>query len=359
MRRAAVAILPAALLAMTVGPGTATSNALADRALPTSLSLTSPSAPAPDQASSASPILVSEATTPTALHSLNDPYIGKQWALDQIHLSASEIEESSPNVVVAVLDTGIDANDQDLAGKVSAEVNFSDSPTVTDVNGHGTRIAGIVAATADNGVGIAGVAPDSRLLDVKVADDYGSCNADDVAQGIVWAVDHGAQVINISLEVRQPSPKLEQAVAYAWDHGALIVAAAGNDAGTTPVYPAGYADTIAVSATTPDNQLAPLSNHGNWVDVAAPGSNIYSTTPGNGYGYDTGTSFAAAYVSGLAALAFSIVADQNPGEPLNEVVRAAIENSCQQIEAPGVGHGLVDAARLFSILQAQPTRPGS
>ena len=273
------------------------------------------------------------------------------WALRRIDLPAGWTARSSPDVIVAILDTGIDSQHEELAGKVSAEVNFTDSPTVGDINGHGTRIAGIIAGSGNNSLGIAGVAPNARLLNVKVADDFGVCNAEAVARGILWAVDHGANVINISLEVRDPSTALENAVDYAWSHGTVIVAAAGNDAGSTPVYPAYYSVAISVAATGPDDELAPLSNHGDWVDMAAPGLNIYSTTPGNGYGYESGTSFAAAYVSGLAALAFGAVTDEDSDGRLNDEVRTAIENSCDRIAASGVGHGRVDAARLLQARQ--------
>jgi thermitase len=206
-----------------------------------------------------------------------------------------------------------------------AEVNLTDSPTPSDAYGHGTHIAGIIAASGNNGIGIAGVAPQCRLMNVKVADDKGRCQASAVAEGIIWAVDNGANVINISIELREPSAELEDAVNYAWSQGAVIIAAAGNDGSQSPVYPAYYENCLAVAATKQDGTLAPLSNHGDWVDAAAPGFNIYSTLPQNGYGYKTGTSFATAYVSGLAALLFNVVSDSNGDGRLNDEVRAAIE----------------------------------
>ena len=270
----------------------------------------------------------------------NDPDIEKQWALGRIHLSDLwPITQGSPETLVAVLDTGIDRNHEDLSGKVVAETNLTDSPTPDDIYGHGTHVAGIIAANSNNGVGIAGVAPGSRLLNVKVADDKGRCSASVVAQGVIWAANNGASVINISLELREPSPELEKAVNYAWSKGAVIIAAAGNDASRLPVYPAYYKNSIAVAATKQDNDLAPLSNYGDWVDVAAPGFNIYSTLPGNSYGYETGTSFAAGYVSGLAALLFSIVTDTNRDGMVNDEVRAAIETECLEIGLDDVDQG--------------------
>jgi thermitase len=270
----------------------------------------------------------------------NDPGIERQWALARIHLSDLwQITKGSPETLVAVLDTGIDRKHEDLSDKVVAEINLTDSPTPNDIYGHGTHIAGIIAANTNNGVGIAGIAPESRLLSVKVADDKGRCSASVVAQAVIWAVNNGASVINISLELREPSPELENAVNYAWNKGAVIVAAAGNDASQMPVYPAYYKNCIGVAATKQDNNLAPLSNYGDWVDVAAPGFNIYSILPGNSYGYKTGTSFAAGCVSGLAALLFSIVNDTDGDGMVNGEVRATIETGCLEIGLGDVSQG--------------------
>jgi len=247
------------------------------------------------------------------------------------------------DTVVAVLDTGIDSSHQDLNGLIIAEANFTDSPSPGDSHGHGTHVAGIIAAKNDN-VGIVGVAPGCRLLNVKVADDAGRCQASALAEGIIWAVNNGASVINISLEIREPSPQLEEAVDYAWSHGCLIIAAAGNDGCQSPVYPAYYENCLAVAATNQDDNLAILSNYGDWVDVAAPGYDIYSTLPDNDYGYKTGTSFATSYVSGMAALLFNVVTDTNGDGKLNDEVRAAIETGCLEIGISGVGKGKIDAS---------------
>lgn len=229
-------------------------------------------------------------------------------------------------ILVAVLDTGIDANHEDLRGKVIAEVNFTDSSTPDDTYGHGTHVAGIIAAN-NNGIGLTGVAPECSLLNVKVADEMGRCQASAVARGIIWAVDNGAHVINISVELVEPSAELEDAVNHAWSQGAVVIAAAGNNGGQSPSYPAFYENCIAVAATRQDGALAPLSNHGDWVDVAAPGFNIFSTFPDNGYGDKSGTSFAAAHISGLAALLFDVARDSNGDNRVNDEVRAAIESA--------------------------------
>jgi len=269
---------------------------------------------------------------------LNDPYVERQWALNQVQIRELwQTANGGSEILVAVLDTGIDQDHEDLDGKVVVEANFTDSPTPGDTYGHGTHIAGIIAACGNNGVGIVGVAPESQLMNVKVADDTGGCQASTVAKGIIWAVDNGASVINVSIEFKEPSPELEDAVNYAWSRGVVVIAAAGNEGSESPVYPACYENCIAVAAIRQDDTLAPLSNYGDWIDVAAPGFNIYSTLPDNSYGYKSGTSFASAYVSGLAALLFSVVTDTNGDGKLNDEIRAAIENSCQQIGTNSTG----------------------
>jgi thermitase len=279
----------------------------------------------------------------------NDPYLNKQWGLTRIQISQLWRSTSGGSgVVVAVLDTGIDKSHEDLYGKVVGEVNFSDSPVTTDLYGHGTHIAGIIAANSDNGLGVVGVAPQSQLLNVKVAEDDGRCQASAIARGIIWAVDNGAEVINISIEIREPSAALEAAVNYAWENGAIVIAAAGNEGSQSPVYPAYYENVIAVAATGPDDTRATLSNYGQWVEVAAPGYDIYSTLPGNDYGYKSGTSFATAYVSGLAAILFDTLTDTNGNGYLNDEVAAALTSGCQQVNGFEVGYGRIDAASIAS-----------
>jgi len=139
------------------------------------------------------------------------------------------------------------------------------------------------------------------------------------------------------------SPDLESAVDYAWNQGAIIIAAAGNKGTSEPSYPAYYGDCIAVAGTNENNSLALLSSYGDWVDVAAPGFNIYSELTDNQYGYKTGTSSAAAHVSGVAALVYSVAKDTNGDGEVNDEVRWAIENSCTPVAGDIVAHGLVNA----------------
>lgn len=236
------------------------------------------------------------------------------------------VTRGTPNVLIAVLDTGIDKNHKNLADKVIDEVNFTDSPTVSDVYGHGTHIAGIILAATENGAGTDNVACGCRLLNVKVADDQGRFQSPAVAEGIRWAVDHGAKVINISLVTEEPSLEMEEAVNYAWEKGVVVVAAAGNLIGDKLAYPAYYQNCLAVTVIDDNTNMAPWASQGDWVDIAAPGMNVYSTSPDDEYDVRSGTSFAAAHVSGLAGLLFSLESDRNHNGFVNDEVRARIEN---------------------------------
>src|SRR3990170_879710 len=175
-----------------------------------------------------------------------------------------------------------------------------------DTYGHGTHVAGIAAATAGNGVGVAGVCPRCTILAVKVfADGSGSTSDFTVAQGIVWAVDHGANVVNLSLGGPGSSAVAQAAVDYAWSRGVVVVAAAGNSGSSTLSYPAAYPNAIAVSATNSSDGLAGFSSYGSWVDLSAPDQGILSTVPGGDYASWSGTSMATPVVAGAAGLAFS------------------------------------------------------
>jgi len=285
----------------------------------------------------------------------NEPSLKQRWALEQIQaLPPPPINDRNATVLVAILDTGIDRDHEDLNDRVIAEINLTESATTDDIYGHGTHIAGIVTAKNDNDLGILGLAPESRLINIKVADDKGRCQTSALTEGIIQAVDSGANVINISIELRQSTPGLEEAIDYAWKNGAVIIAAAGNDGSETPVYPACYEDCIGVTAIRENGTLAPLANHGDWVDVAAPGFNIYSTLPDNNYGYKHGTSFATAYVSGLAALLFSEVTDTNGDNKLNDEVRRAIYSGCHEIGVDGTGKGIISVSNSLAKVVANP-----
>ena len=237
----------------------------------------------------------------------SDPDYPTQWGLPAIGAtSAWDVTMGSPDVVVAVVDTGINSSNPDLAGQVLTAdgVNFVD-PTydASDDNGHGTHVAGIIAASMDDGIGGTGLAPGCRLMPVKVLDGTGSGTDAQVAAGIDWAVDHGAKVINMSLGGSGTSAVLDDAAAYAEGNDVTLVAAAGNDgAYETDIYPAAAPGVVAVGATGRDDDIAPFSNWGPYVDVAAPGVGILSTWNDGGMRTESGTSMATPFVSAAIAL---------------------------------------------------------
>lgn len=279
-----------------------------------------------------------------AVYTSDDTDLADRWGVVRIGApQAWEMTAAGRAVIVAVLDTGISRSNLDLADRVVAEINFTSSPTSDDLYGHGTHMAGTIVA----------VAPECLLINVKVADDRGRCDPEVVARGIIWAADQGANVINISLAM-EGSPGLEEAVDYAWNRGAIVLAAAGNRGRSDPAYPAYYANSMAVAGTNRNDSLALLSSYGHWVDVAAPGLNIYSDLPGNQYGYKTGTSAAVAHVSGVAALVFSVSEDRNGDGALNDEVRGAIENSCTPLSGEGLGRGLVNAYQAVNLTLSAP-----
>ncbi|MCJ7740309.1 S8 family peptidase [Candidatus Microgenomates bacterium] len=246
----------------------------------------------------------------------NDPYfnLNLQWGMQKVKApDAWKISTSNPGVKIAILDTGIDRDHEDLSSKITDNWNCTDSPLDDDSYGHGTHVAGIAAAATNNGTGVAGLGYNASLMNVKVLGDDGSGYYSWIANCITWAADNGAKVINMSLGGPSKSKTLENAVNYAWQKGAVIVAAAGNSGNSSPTYPAYYTNVIAVAATDSNDKKASWSSYGRWVDVAAPGVDIYSTFPNHpytigkklGYDYGSGTSMATPHVSGLAALVWS------------------------------------------------------
>lgn len=257
----------------------------------------------------------------------NDTYFSSQWGMAKVQApQAWDITHGTPSTVIAILDTGIDLEHPDLAGKVISSINFTNSPTA-NANGniHGTHVAGIAAALTNNALGVAGLGRDCSLMNVKVLGDDGYGYYSWISEGIIWAADNGAKVINLSLGGTADSSTLEDAVNYAWGKGSVVVAAAGNNGSTSNFYPAYYTNCISVAATDDNDTLASFSNHGSWVDVAAPGTAIYSTVPNALYDYASGTSMACPLVSGLAGILFSVSTDVNGDNRVNDEVKASIE----------------------------------
>lgn len=233
-----------------------------------------------------------------------DELVPYQWYLERIEAAeAWDQTLGDPNVVIAILDTGIDLTHPEFAGRVIVGPDIADGDDdPTDTHGHGTAVAGVTAAAA-NGAGIVGVCPACTLMAVKVVKDgTGEVTKFDSAAGIVWAVDRGADVINLSFSSASSDPVQQDAAAYAWAHGAIVVAAAGNEAISTPQYPASYENVVAVAAATDHNRLWKDSAFGSWVDIGAPGVNLLTPALRQSYRRMTGTSFATPIVAGAAGL---------------------------------------------------------
>jgi thermitase len=246
------------------------------------------------------------------------------WQQVQHHIASPSTGTLSSEILIAVLDTGIDTNHGDLAGKIAESINFSSSTTEKDINGHGTHVAGIIIANANNGVGIAGALPGAKLLNVKIAEDSGMVWPSNVAKGIIWATDRGARVINMSLTVPSRYQPLEEAIQYAWNHGVVLIAAAGNYVKTS-MYPAACREVIAVAATTADGNIWSDSNDGDFVDAYAPGVSIRSTLPNNTYGTMSGSSMASAYVTCVAAWTLNQIPVSNTDGKLNNEIMALVK----------------------------------
>lgn len=289
----------------------------------------------------------------TALHDdlsvspTNDPYLAREWGLQNDALTVQPPDTSprhdadidapgawgqatGTGTKIAILDTGIDLNHEEFPrpNKVVVDKNFSASRTAEDKYGHGTHVAGTAGAPANNAKGVAGVAYDAKLLNVKVLGDNGSGSCSSIANGIIWSADQAADVINMSLGGGACSAE-ESAVNYAWSKGVVLAAAAGNSNSSNPSCPACYENTLAVAATDNGDYKASFSNYGSWVDVAAPGVKVFSTFPNHrnrigktNYDYGSGTSMATPHVAGAAAL----IQQQLGAAKTNTEVRSRIEN---------------------------------
>jgi subtilisin family serine protease len=310
----------------------------------------------------------------------NDPMFKSQWGLKDSSNTSIDAPQAwarttgSSTTIVAVLDTGIDLANPEFAGRLWTNPdssgsdgypgdvhgwNFlSNTADIQDDNGHGTHVAGILAATGDNGIGVAGVDWNAQIMPLKVLDSSGTGTDAAIVGAINFAVHHGARVINASWGGGPPSPAVASAISYAGSQGVVFVTAAGNS-GTnddvTPFYPASYRlpNEIAVAAINQVGGLASFSNFGaKTVALAAPGVNIVSTVPG-GYAYESGTSMATPYVSGVVAL----VASLYPSDTAAQLVQQVLSTTKPLASLAGKTStgGMVDAARAVGITRSAST----
>ncbi|NUC71833.1 S8 family serine peptidase [Haloterrigena sp. SYSU A558-1] len=276
----------------------------------------------------------------------DDTYYGYQSAPQQVNCeTAWETTTGSADVLIATVDQGVQYDHPDLEGAVDdrlgeniAEHGSDPYPSAGDEQ-HGTHVAGIAVAETDNGRGTAGIS-DCSLLAVRALDANGQGSLSDIADGIQWAADAGADVINLSLGAADDYRTLAAACEYALEQGALIVGAAGNAGADGVAYPAAYEDVIGVSALE-DESVADFSNTGPEIDLAAPGTGLVSTVPWGDYGRMTGTSMAAPVVAGVAGLALSAHPDLSPLALREHLLATATDLG---LEATAQGAGRVDAA---------------
>ncbi|MEW1832673.1 type VII secretion-associated serine protease mycosin [Streptomyces sp. NPDC088196] len=302
------------------------------------------------------------------------PYTGRPWALQRVNLDELWAQSTGKGVKVAVIDTGVDVKNPQLTKAVDASAGENLLPTknskgekidrgnnqgTSDTVGHGTRVAGIIAARPAKGTGFVGLAPDATIIPIKQNDAEGDGTAETLAQAIDDAVRKGAGVINISQDTANavaPDDKLETAVHRALEQGVVVVASAGNDGlgGKNQItYPASYQGVLAVAASDRNNERASFSQSGEFVGVAAPGVDMISTVPGNGHCSDNGTSFSAPYVAGVAALLKSKYPDWT-----SQQIVAQIEQTAERTISGHdrlVGWGVVDPVK--ALTDVDPEHP--
>lgn len=276
----------------------------------------------------------------------NDPRWNWQWGPAKIGADiAWNTTVGNSSILVAVIDTGVDWDHPDLAANYVPSgydwVNRDHNPM--DDNGHGTHVAGIVAAVINNSQGIAGISQ-VNIMAEKALNQTGYGFSDDLAEAITHAADQNADIISMSWGSDSNNILVRRAIRYAYDSGVLLVAAAGNNATSERSYPAAYDEVIAVTATDRNDNLAYFANYGEWIELAAPGVSIYSTTWNDDYAYKSGTSMATPHVSGVAALIWSVFPNLT-----SDQVRSRLRETAEDLGPSGFdihyGYGRIDAGR--------------
>ena len=279
----------------------------------------------------------------------NDPaFANWQWGLHYIQAPAAwDISRGSESTVIAVVDTGVMYTHEDLSGRILPGYDFYDRDNdPMDENGHGTHVTGILGAVTNNGIGVAGVTWSNKILPIKVFGSSGSTTTSVIANGITYATDRGARVINMSLAGSSSSSTLKSAVDYAYNRGVVMAAGSGNNGTLGIYYPAAYPNVLAIGASDSYDQRSSISNYGPGLDVLAP-HNAMSTSRWVGYGTMGGTSVSTAYASGVCALILSV----NPGLTPAEVMQI-VRDTADDIAPTGwdqySGYGRINACRALA-----------
>lgn len=284
----------------------------------------------------------------------NDTRFAYQWSMENANFPKAWSRAWGSGAKIAIVDGGADARHPDLRDKVIAQRDFVDEDMIAEdsLRGHGTHVSGVAAAATNNRKGISGGCPGCELIIAKVIDPYRGEDAD-VARGIVWSVEQGSEVLNLSIGGPGSSKVLKRAVNYATRNGVVVVGAAGNYAeyGNPKIYPAAYPNVVAVAATDKRDQRASFSEYGGWVDVAAPGVNILSTLPNGKYGRDSGTSFSAPFVSGLAGL---LASEGLSADEIRKRIETGAADAGKRGRDPYYGHGRINA---FASVKGTPSPP--
>lgn len=284
----------------------------------------------------------------------NDPQFPYQWALPRIAAPAVwDVTTGTESVTIAILDSGVDPTHPDLASKLLPGWNFYDgNANSSDVFGHGTKVAGAGAAIGNNAQGVAGVAWRNPILPIRVADTSGYAYFSTIAQGLTWAVDHGARVMNVSFASVAGSSTIRAAAQYVHDRGGLVVAAAGNCGCDDATLENPYL--LSVAATDGNDQRAGFSSRGSYVDLAAPGTGIWTTVAGGGYGIAAGTSISSPIVAGVVALMWSVNPDLSPDEIVLLLEETAVDLGSAGHDS-SFGFGRIDAYQaLVAAANAEP-----
>ncbi|WP_050493598.1 type VII secretion-associated serine protease mycosin [Streptomyces sp. NRRL B-1381] len=316
------------------------------------------------------PALPAAAEDTTSCTFPSKKYPGRPWSLQRVLLDELWKQSTGKGVRVAVIDTGVDVRNEQLKPAVDTEAGRNFLPKglktpdgvkiergkengTTDTVGHGTKVAGIIAAREAKGTGFTGIAPDATIIPIQQNDAEGHGDTATLADAITYAVDKaGADVINISQDTAdavKPSTKLKQAVDRALAQQVVVVASAGNDGlggNVKETYPASFDGVLAVASSDRNNERAPFSQSGDFVGIAAPGVDMVSTVPGGGHCADNGTSFSAPYVAGVAALIRAKHRDWTQAQIVAQIQQTAERSVAGHDNA--VGWGVVDPVRALT-----------